>query len=163
MSFRISQFIVIHTVKGFGIVNKAEIDVFLELSFFFDDPADVGNLISGSSALRKNTKSHLLLPLSQHLIFHTRKWDKIVKWLSPNHTADPWLYHDLNPGLSDFKCIPQCFPFSVCTQTSWSCSSWFCSVCSLRTFGFDSSVSEYLTSYDGSSCYLSSSYFSLCH
>ena len=44
------QFIVIHTVKGFGIVNKAEIDVFLELSCFFDDPSDVGNLISGSSA-----------------------------------------------------------------------------------------------------------------
>ena len=44
------QFIVIHTVKGFGIVNKAEIDVFLELSCFFDDPAEVGNLISGSSA-----------------------------------------------------------------------------------------------------------------
>ena len=44
------QFIVIHTVKGFVIVNKAEIDVFLELSCFFDDPADVGNLISGSSA-----------------------------------------------------------------------------------------------------------------
>ena len=43
------QFIVIHTVKGFGIVNKAEIDVFPELSCFFDDPADVGNLISGSS------------------------------------------------------------------------------------------------------------------
>ena len=44
------QFIVIHTVKGFGIVNKAEIDVFLKLSCFFDDPADVGNLIPGSSA-----------------------------------------------------------------------------------------------------------------
>ena len=44
------QFIVIHTVKGFGIVNKAEIDVFLELSCFFDDPTDVGNLISSSSA-----------------------------------------------------------------------------------------------------------------
>ena len=42
------QFIVIHTVKGFGIVNKEEIDVFLELSCFFDDPTDVGNLISGS-------------------------------------------------------------------------------------------------------------------
>ena len=47
------QFIVIHRVKGFGIVNKAEIDVFLELSCFFDDPADVGNLISGSSAFSK--------------------------------------------------------------------------------------------------------------
>ena len=47
------QFIVVYTVKGFGIVNKAEIDVFLELSCFFDDPADVGNLISGSSAFSK--------------------------------------------------------------------------------------------------------------
>ena len=47
------QFLVIHTVKGFGIGNKAEIDVFLELSYFFDDPADVGNLISGSSAYSK--------------------------------------------------------------------------------------------------------------
>ena len=45
----------IHTVKGFGIVNKAEIDVFLELSCFFDDPADVGNLISGSSAFSKSS------------------------------------------------------------------------------------------------------------
>ena len=44
----------VHTVKGFGIVNKAEIDVFLELSRFFDDPADVGNLISGSSAFSKS-------------------------------------------------------------------------------------------------------------
>ena len=50
-----SQFIVIHTVKGFGIVNKAEIDVFLELSCFFDDPADVDNLISGSSAFSKTS------------------------------------------------------------------------------------------------------------
>ena len=49
------QFIVIHTVKVFGIVNKAEIDVFLELSWFFDDPVDVGNLISGSSAFSKTS------------------------------------------------------------------------------------------------------------
>ena len=49
------QFIVIHTVKGFGVVNRAEIDVFLELSCFFDDPADVGNLISGSSAFSKTS------------------------------------------------------------------------------------------------------------
>ena len=47
------QFMVIHTVKGFGIVNKAEIDVFLELSCFFHDPVDVGKLISGSSAFSK--------------------------------------------------------------------------------------------------------------
>ena len=49
------QFIVTHTVEGFGIVNKIEIDVFLELSCFFSDPADVGNLISGSSAFSKSS------------------------------------------------------------------------------------------------------------
>ena len=49
------QFTVIHTVKAFGIVNKAEIDVFLELCCFFDDPLDVGNLISCSSALSKTS------------------------------------------------------------------------------------------------------------
>ena len=49
------QFIVNHTVKGFGIVNKAEVDVFLELFCFLDDPADVGNLISGSSAFPKTS------------------------------------------------------------------------------------------------------------
>ena len=61
------QFIVIHTVKGFSVFNKAEVDGFLELSCFFDDPTDVGNLISGSSALSKSSLSiwrftvHLLL------------------------------------------------------------------------------------------------------
>ena len=49
----------IHTVKGFGIVNKAELDVFLELSRFVDDPADVGNLVSGSSAFYKSSFEHL--------------------------------------------------------------------------------------------------------
>ena len=54
------QFVVIHTVKGFGIVNKAEVDVFLKFSCFFSDPADVGNLISGLSAgFRKNQLEHL--------------------------------------------------------------------------------------------------------
>ena len=50
-----SQIVVIHTVKGFGIVNKAEVDVFLELSCFFDELMDVGNLISGSSAFSKTS------------------------------------------------------------------------------------------------------------
>ena len=49
------QFFVVHSVKGFGIVNKAEIDVFLELSCFFDDPTDVGNLIFGSFAFSKSS------------------------------------------------------------------------------------------------------------
>ena len=63
------QFIVIHTVKGFGIVNKAEVDKFLELSVFFNDPTDAGNLISGSSAFSKTSLNiwkfmvHVLLKL----------------------------------------------------------------------------------------------------
>ena len=55
------QFVVIHTVQGFGIVNKAEVDVFLELSCFFDDPMDIGNLISGSSAFSKSSLKHLVV------------------------------------------------------------------------------------------------------
>ena len=63
------QFVVIHTVKGFGVVNKAEVDVFLELSCFFSDPVDVGDLISGSTGFSKyrlNTwkfSVHILLKL----------------------------------------------------------------------------------------------------
>ena len=55
LSQNFPQFVVIYAVKGFGIVNKTEIDVFLELSWFFDDPADVVNLISGSSAFSKTS------------------------------------------------------------------------------------------------------------
>ena len=53
--FKNAPLVVIHTVKAFGVVNKAEVDVFLELSCFFDDPMDVGNLISGSSAFSKSS------------------------------------------------------------------------------------------------------------
>ena len=55
ISLRIFQFVVIHIVKGFGIVNKGKVGVFMELSCFFDDPADVGNSISGSSAFSKSS------------------------------------------------------------------------------------------------------------
>ena len=75
ISFRIFQFVVIHRVKGFGVVNKAEVDVFLELSWFFDDPTDVGNLISGSSAFSK---------------FSVNKWKFSVHVL-------------LTPGLENFE------------------------------------------------------------
>ena len=64
------QFVVIHTVEGFGIVNKAEIDVFLELSCFFDDPADVGNLISGSSAFSKTSLN--IWKVSVHILLKPR-------------------------------------------------------------------------------------------
>ena len=61
------QFIVIHTVKGFGIVSKAEIDVFLELSCSFDDPAHVGNLISDSSAFSKTSLNREQYVHSSHI------------------------------------------------------------------------------------------------
>ena len=78
------QFLVIHTVKGFGIVNKAEIDVFLELSCFFHDPEDVGNLISGSSAFSKSSLNiwkftvHILLkPALENFEHHFGSvWDE---------------------------------------------------------------------------------------
>ena len=81
-SFR--QFIVIHTVKGFGIVNKAEIHVFLELSCFFHDSADVGNLISGSSAFSKSSLNiwkfmvHILFKpgLENFEHYFTSVWDE---------------------------------------------------------------------------------------
>ena len=69
ISLRIFQFVVIHIAKGFGVVNKAEVDVFLELSGFFNDPVDTGNLISGSSSFSKSSLNiskfmvHVLLKL----------------------------------------------------------------------------------------------------
>ena len=61
------QFVLIHTVKGFGIVNKAEVDVFVKLSCFFDDPVDVGNLISGSSAFSKSSLN--IWKFTVHVLF----------------------------------------------------------------------------------------------
>ena len=85
------QFVVIYTVKGFGVVNKAEVDVFLELSCLFYDPMDVGNLISGSSAFSKsslniwNFSAHILLKPHLKNIEHyfANVWDEcncVVVW-----------------------------------------------------------------------------------
>ena len=95
-----SQFIVIYTVKGFGIV-KAEIDIFLELSCFFDDPTDVGNLISGSSAFSKSSLNiwnftvHVLLKPGLENFEHcfASMWKK-EKWKSLSRVqlfATPWI------------------------------------------------------------------------
>ena len=90
------QFIVIHTVKGFGIVNKTEIDIFLELFCFFDDPVDVGNLISGSSAFSKTSLNiwkftvHVLLKL-EVLASAIRKGEKKYRiWEGSNKTFYSW-------------------------------------------------------------------------
>ena len=74
------MFDVIHTVKGFGIVNKAEIDVFLELSCFFDDPVDVDTLISGSSAFSKTSLNIWKVTVHAWLVeyferYFTSMWD----------------------------------------------------------------------------------------
>ena len=95
------QFIVIHTVKGFGIVNKAEIDVFLKLSCFFDDPAYVGNLISWPSAFSKTSLNiwkftvHVLLKPGLEnwaLIYQRVRWLQLCSSLSI-------LWHCLSLGL----------------------------------------------------------------
>ena len=90
------QFVVFHTVKGFGIVNKAEIDVFLELSCFFDDPVDVGNLISGSSVFPKSSLNiwkftvHVLLKPSLENFEHyfASVWDEC-------NCAVVWTFFDI--------------------------------------------------------------------
>ena len=85
------QFVVIHTVKGFGVVNKEEVDAFLELSCFFDDPADVGNLSSGSSDFSKSSLNiwksmvHVLLKpdLENFEDYFASVWDEcncVVVW-----------------------------------------------------------------------------------
>ena len=86
------QFVVVHTVKDFGIVSKAEVDIFLEFSCFFNDPADVGNLISGSSAFSKTSLNiwklmvHILLKpgLENFEYYFASLWDKyscVVVWI----------------------------------------------------------------------------------
>ena len=93
------QFIVIHTVKGFGVVNKAEVDVFLELSCFLDDPADVGNLISGFSAfcktiwdiwnflvhllLRRNILQHYKSHIQQTLLLLLSRFSHVQLYMTP--------------------------------------------------------------------------------
>ena len=103
------QFIVIHTVKGFGIVNKAEIHVFLELSCFLDDPVDVGNLISGSSAFSKTSLNiwkfmgHVLLKpgLENFKHYFASMWDECncaVIWTFFG-IAFPWDWNENWPFL----------------------------------------------------------------
>ena len=109
------QFIGIHTVKGFGVVNKAELDVFLELSCFFDDPADVGNLISGSSAFFKTSLNiwkftvHILLKpgLGNFEYYFTSMWDEC-------NCAVVWAFF----GIAFFRHWNENWPFPVLWPTA---------------------------------------------
>ena len=114
------QFIVIHTVKGFGIVNKAEIDIFLELSYFFHGPADVGNLISGSSAFSKTSLNiwkfivHVLLKpgLENFEHYFVSVWDE---W----NCAVVWAFFGiafLGTGMKTdlFQSCGHCWVFQIC-------------------------------------------------
>ena len=139
------QFIVIHTVKGFGVVNKAKIDVFLELSCFFHDPADVGNLISGSSAFPKtslniwNFMVHILLKTVEALEnfedYFASVWDECncaVVWAFFGVAFlwdwnKNWPFPILWPLLSFPNLLANWFlvPLSF-LETAWtSGSSWF--------------------------------------
>ena len=101
ISFRIFQIVVIHIVKGFGIINKAEVDIFLELSCFFYDPMDVGNLISGSSAFSKSS-----LNIWKFSVYHC--WSLIWRILSISLLACEQLCSSLN-----------IFPHCLCLGLEW--------------------------------------------
>ena len=126
LSQNFPQLIVIHTVKGFGIVNKAEIDVFLELSCLFHDPADVGNLISGSSAFSKtslnirNFMVHVLpkpgLDNFEH--YFTSVWDECncaVIWEFFG-IAFLWDWNETWP----FQSYGHCWVFQICWHIEYS-------------------------------------------
>ena len=123
-SFRIFQFLVIHTVKGFGTVNKAKINVFLELFYFFDDPADVGNLISGSSAFSKTslniwkfTVYVLLKPGVENFEhFFTIVWGEC-------NCAVAWAFFGIGMKTDLFQSCGHCWVFQICWHFECSTST----------------------------------------
>ena len=130
------QFVVIHTVKGFAIVNKSEVDVFLELSCFFHDPTDVGNLISGSSALSKSSLNiwkfsvHVLLKpsLENFEYYFVSIWDECNRALVWTFFGIVFLW-DWNknwhfPVLWPLRSFPNLLAYWVHTFTASPCRIW---------------------------------------
>ena len=115
------QFVVIHTVKDFGAVNKAKVDVFLELSCFFNDPADVGNLISGSSAFSKSSLNtwkftvHILLKPSLKNFEHyfASVWDE-------SNCAVAWTFFGIRMKIGLFQSCGHCWVFHICWYIEYS-------------------------------------------
>ena len=121
LSQNFPQFIVIHTIKGFGIVNKAEMDVFLELSCSFHDPADVGNLISSSSAFSKSSLNiwkftvHILLKpgLENFEHYFASMWDEYNCAVQFEHSlALPFFGIGMKTDL--FQSCGHCWVFQTC-------------------------------------------------
>jgi len=119
------QFVVIHIVKGFGIVNTAEVDVFLELSCFFYDPTDVGNLISGSSAFSKPSSNiwkflfHILLKpgLENFEHYFASMWDE-DNYSNQHSLARPFFRIEMKTDL--FQSCGHCWVFQICLHIKCS-------------------------------------------
>ena len=120
LSKNIPQFVVIHTVKGFGIVNKAEVDAFLKLSCFFYDPTDVANLITGSSAFSKSSLNiwklsvHILLKpgLENFEHYFASMWDEcncVVLW-----TFFGVAFFGIGMKTDLFQACGHCWVFQIC-------------------------------------------------
>ena len=115
------QFVVIHTVKGFGIVNKAEIDVFLELSCSLSDPVDIGNLISGSLPFLNPTwtsgssQFHILLKPGLENIEHcfANVWDECS-------CVVVWTFFGIGMKTDFFQSCDHCWVFQICWHIEWS-------------------------------------------
>ena len=120
------QFFVIHTVKGFGIINKAEIDVFLGLSCFFDDPTDIGYLISGSSAFSKTSLNiwkftvHVLLKFGLRILSITLLACEMsaIVWLFQHLLA--LLFFGIGMKTDLFQSCGHCWVFQICWHVEWS-------------------------------------------
>ena len=126
------QFVVIHIIKGFSIVNEAEVDVFLEFSSFFDDPTDVGNLISGSSALSKSSLNiwtfsvHILLKRGLENLEHyfASMWDECNCVLFEYSLALPFFGMEWKLSFSSPVATAEFSKFAGILSTASSFSIW---------------------------------------
>ena len=128
ISWRIFHSLLWFTVKHFDLVNRAEVDVFLELSYFFTDPVDVGNLISGSSAFSKPSLNiqkfmvHIVLKpsLASSEHYFTSMWYECNVWLFEHSLALPFFGIGMKPDL--FQSRGHCWIFQICWHIECICA-----------------------------------------